>query len=684
MGIAGIQLTSDDFLPASARFHFRSACRIEPSSTDQGEVLSNLKKFLHIVYRFCLSCCLLGLSPHLKARDCPSGIIIRDSIPQKVPASSIKKNRKGIAKYINIITDRQQRDSLLVQLGKQNQPLQASDSAIFKNRENAFSVYGGKHIRYIYFNQLKVFGTQIEDTTQVSSKMIQFANRLHYNTRTWAIRQALFFREGDTVNAYKMVDNERYLRSLPFIQDARLYVINSGEAGDSIDIVVLTKDVYEYGGTIGTINNKQAAATVFNTNFLGAAQRLYMGFKWDEPYSPQWRTGVGYTKYNLAGTYTDVAMGYSVLNDRPTTDTGVYEKSTYITINRPLYSSWAKLTGGMTLSSNRSINIFNLPDTVYRNYQYSVVDFWGGYNFRNQFKGNGYNSEKPNIAVELRRFTMDFSKRPTQDTFRLNPNYNNHQYLLSKLVFFHQEFFKTNYFFGFGKTEDIPLGYNASASFGTDEWVGRKRTYTAVETQKFWLPGKNLISTSASFGTFWYNHRSEDAVLHITGDYYSNLFRLKNPKLREFIHADYIICFNPVLYKPVNINKENGILGYRYTYFNNFQRWNMSAQTNYYSPLNVYGFKFNFFIQIQASLLAKQTESIFDSPFYSGYTIGCQIRNENLSFNTLQITASYQPLADHSPQAANGPKSLFVQITSVTTFNFNIFALTEPSLVAFR
>ncbi|HZK63646.1 MAG TPA: hypothetical protein VFC34_05845, partial [Puia sp.] len=249
---------------------------------------------------------------------------------------------------------------------------------------------------------------------------------------------------------------------------------------------------------------------------------------------------------------------------------------------------------------------------------------------------------------------------------------------------FHQEFYKTNYFFGFGRTEDIPLGYNASASFGQDEWVGRKRTYTALEGQKYWLAGKNLISTGVGFGSFWYNHQSEDAVLHIQGDYYSNLFWLKEPKIREFLHADYLICFNPVLYKAININRENNLLGYRNTLFNNFQRLNLSAQTNYYSPLNVYGFKFNFYLQVQASLLAKDTEPIFRSPFYSSYTAGVQIRNENLSFNTLQISASYQPLVDHGPQASNGPRSLFVQITSVTTFNFNIFALQAPALIAFR
>ncbi len=613
----------------------------------------------------------------------PTESAMQDTIPKKEPKSSIKKTHNGISKYFDIITDRQQRDSLLAKLGRQHQPAPISDSLRLKTRENTFSPYRGKIIRTIYFNQLDVFGTQIEDTAEVRSKLVRFANRLHYNTRTWAIHEALFFKEGDTVNAYKLVDNERYLRSLPFLQDARLYVINSYQ-GDSIDIVVLTKDVYEYGGTVSNLSPTAAAATIFNTNLLGGAQRVFFGFQWTKLYSPEWRTGFGYTKYNLAGTYTDVSAGYSVLNDRPTTDTGVYERSSYLSINRPLYASWAKFSGGLTLSLNRSVNINNLPDTVYRNYQYSIVDVWAGYNFRNQFKGTGYNSNKPNLAVAARTSYMDFSKRPTEEAFILDPKYNNHRFMLGKFELFHQEFFKTNYFFGFGRTEDIPLGYNASTTMGVDKWMGYDRTYTAVEGQKFWLLGKNLVRANFQLGSYWFNHQSQDAVLHLSADYYSNLLWLRNPKIREFLHADYIECFNPVLYKPVNINRDNGILGYRNTLFNDFKRLNVSAQTNYYSPINVYGFKFNFFLLLQASLLTDRNESIFNSPFYSGFTMGCQIRNENLSFNTLQLSASYQPLVAHGPDAANGPRTFFFQISSVTSFNFSIFALQEPAEIQFR
>jgi hypothetical protein len=279
---------------------------------------------------------------------------------------------------------------------------------------------------------------------------------------------------------------------------------------------------------------------------------------------------------------------------------------------------------------------------------------------------------------------MDFTRAPQQEYLDTVPNYHSHNFILSQLVFYHQDFFKTNYFFGFGRTEDIPLGYTYAASLGYDWWMGLRRTYTAVQAQRYILPGKNLISTTLGFGGFWEEKQFQDVVIHFQTDYYSNIFRFKGQKLREFLHFDYINCLNHNLYQPVNINRENGIFGYRNTLYNGYQRVNISAQTNYYSPVSIYGFRFNFYLLLQASLLAGSKQSIFDSPFYQGYTIGCQIRNENLSFNTVQISASYLPNIGRGPQSANGPSGIFIFITSVTAFNFPIFALTQPTLIQYR
>ena len=386
---------------------------------------------MHIICRLAVVCCFLGFTSSLKAGNCTIIPLAKDTVPQNQPP----KKRSSITRYFNIITDQQQRDSLFSKISRTDTTAQPSDSAVWKSRENTFNVYGGKQIRYVYYNQLKVFGTTIEDTTVVSNKLVRFANMLHYDTRTWMIKQSLFFREGDTVNAYKLVDNERYLRRLPFILDARIYVINSYSDNDSIDIVVLTKDVFEYGTSITNFNNTQASATVFNNNLLGAGQKVAFGFSWDNALNPQWRTGASYTKYNVAGSFADISVGYTQLNDKPDADTGQYENATYIIVNRPLYSTWASFTGGLTLSVNKSVNIYSLPPTQYKNYSYNLVDMWAGYNFTNQYKKTGYNSMKPNIGIEFRSFNMNFAQRPYQPKLDSIPNFNSRDFILSQLVF---------------------------------------------------------------------------------------------------------------------------------------------------------------------------------------------------------------------------------------------------------
>jgi hypothetical protein len=603
-----------------------------------------------------------------------SVFIGQDTVPKK------NKPSHSFNRYFNVLTDSQQRDSLLVKLSRQNEAGPVPDSVLWKQRQNKFSPYKGRVIRNIYYNRLKVFGTQIEDTTvSTSMKLIHFANKLHLNTKEWMLRQSLFFGENDTVNAFKMVENERYLRNLPFMQDARLYIINTYQSLDSVDIMVVTKDLFEYGGAVSDLSLTSFAANVYNNNLFGAGQRVLLGLQWNSVYRPQWRTEISYNKYNLGGSFADISFGYSGLNDHGSIDTGVYEHSYFISVNRPLYSSWAKFTGGLSLAYNQSLNIYSFPDTVFRKYEYRIMDVWGGYNFRTQFKNNGIITDKPNLAIELRQYNLAFVNTPKQPIFSKNPNYNDHHFTLSKLVFFRQEFIKTNYFFGFGRTEDIPVGYNASVSAGLEDWVGIRRNYAAVEGQKFWLTRRqDLFNTSFGIGSFWQGGNSEDAVIHVETDYYSRLLSFKNERLREFFRGDYLTSPNPLLYKPVNINRENGILGYRNGSVNGFQRLNLSSQTIYYSHVSVYGFKFNFFTLLQASLLADKHENIFKGPLYSGLGGGLQIKNENLSFNTLQVSAMYLPVT------TPGIKTLYFEITTIADLRFSIFALQAPAFLSFR
>ena len=66
-----------------------------------------------------------------------------------------------------------------------------------------------------------------------------------------------------------------------------------------------------------------------------------------------------------------------------------------------------------------------------------------------------------------------------------------------------------------------------------------------------------------------------------------------------------------------------GIYGIRNTFLNGYERLNVRAQSNFYTPLKFYGFKFNFQASIQTSQLAYRNEDLFGNRLYAGFGLAC-------------------------------------------------------------
>src|SRR6478735_166700 len=104
---------------------------------------------------------------------------------------------------------------------------------------NPFLVYSGKSIRFIEIMSLG-FERNIYDTSRVKNTFsIVVANAFHKNTRDKIIVHNLFFREGNKLNPYLLADNERHLRDLAYIQDARILVTGVPGSTDSVDVIVI-------------------------------------------------------------------------------------------------------------------------------------------------------------------------------------------------------------------------------------------------------------------------------------------------------------------------------------------------------------------------------------------------------------------------------------------------------------
>ena len=116
--------------------------------------------------------------------------------------------------------------------------------------ENPFLKYKGKIIRSVESVRLG-FQYDIDDTSLIKNDLgVRLAKTFHKNSSKNVIDKNLFFKAGDRLSPYLLADNERYLRDLVYIKDARILVEFAVASTDSVDVVVITKDVFSIGGKV--------------------------------------------------------------------------------------------------------------------------------------------------------------------------------------------------------------------------------------------------------------------------------------------------------------------------------------------------------------------------------------------------------------------------------------------------
>ncbi len=207
------------------------------------------------------------------------------------------------------------------------------------NSEASFNKYSGYKIRNITIERLNVFGVNIKDPTSSNPKKIDnVLNKTHVNTSESIIKKNLIFSVGDTISPLTLSDNERILRQLPFINDARIIVVPVSE--NESDILILTKDVYSLGGSYSYKGLKEGSVSVFEKNLLGMGHEFGIDIPYDskEPNSPGF--GFHYRVDNIWKSFINLNGFYlNALGDR-----------TYgFSLNRKLVSSSTKYAGGISV-----------------------------------------------------------------------------------------------------------------------------------------------------------------------------------------------------------------------------------------------------------------------------------------------------------------------------------------------
>lgn len=497
-----------------------------------------------------------------------------------------------------------------------------------------FEGYANKIVRKIEIDFIGLDRSVYDTTRRMNKTLSRIANSLHTQTKENVIRNHLFVYKNKPLNPFLLADNERFLRSLDFILDARM-VVTPLEGTDSVDIVVITRDVFSLGGSLGG-SPTAPEFSLYDANLAGGGQRFQFSGKLDPGRDPRFGYSLQYQKSSLLGSLANLEMAYTELNNGVSLGSE-NEYAYYVRLHRPLVSPYSRLAGGFEVSNNWSRNIFNRPDSAFLNYKYQLVDTWAGYNL-------GINSELANrnrYFLAVRYFDNFFSQRPAQEVIREQVRYASSSGLLGELTFYRKNYFKTRYVVGFGRTEDIPIGVSVSVAMGYLTLLGKERPYGGVKIDYLRASKRgDFYEIKLESGGF-VQEKSEDVLLKAAASFYTRARNTGKSKLRTFIGGGYTVLFNKMTSQFLSVGNRqvfgfvgDSILGTHQVF--------AKTETTLYTPFSLAGFRFAPFIGLDAvqtnCLVCKERV-----PVIVGLNGGVRTRNENLIFGTMELRFTFIP-----------------------------------------
>jgi len=490
----------------------------------------------------------------------------------------------------------------------------------------SYKSFTGKRIRKITIHRLKVFGSNINNpVADGPSKIENLLNKTHFNTNENIIRKNLIFSEGDIISPLTLSDNERLLRQLPYIDDARIVVLPVSD--DEADVEVFTKDVYSIGGSYEYRGLKKGAISVFDKNIFGMGQEFGLDMPYNNtlPESPGF--GAHYLANNIAKSFIDLNVFFLH---------GLGEKTYGFDLSRKLVSSSTKYAGGISVRmmyTSEDLDTMQIPAPL----KYNLQDYWLSRSFL-------INKESVSRIIIGARYTNNnVFNHPLilPESFH---NLQKYKMFLASAALSIQKYAKTNLIYGYGRTEDIPYGALFKFTVGREFNEFKQRTYLGGEAS-FGRTSRPLgyFYTYGGLSTYINKQNTEQGLLTLGVNYFSNLMNIGRSRIRNFVYLHYTRGFGRYTNEYLKFINENGFSGFQNDSVTGTQRLSVSLESVLFSPVNLYGFRFAFFGFTDFSFLSGTTEKLGNGYALSSIGIGIRIRNDNLVFNTLQIRIGYFP-----------------------------------------
>jgi len=562
--------------------------------------------------------------------------------------------------------------------GKPN-PLIDSTSITINKIIKSVESQEGKRINSIHIEH-RHFGTfGFTDTTYNANFLINAANKLHNVTKENAIRKNLFFHENEYMNPLVIAYNEKWLRDLPYIQDARIVAFPLLGDSNSVDLYVITKDIFPFGASLQFKNTNayDASVTAENIKDQGNALAIYNNFDMNRKVKAGW--GINYTARNIMGSFMDINMGANSLENNYANNASS-ATSIYIKGNRPLLNPLSKWTGGFEWTMSRNNNEFpdKWSDSLYNSslrYKLNHFDSWIGYQLFN--KSWQFSNDNFRHFIQFRYLNNNFISRPDNYLLQIDKNYQNVIAYLMSYTVFKQKIIRTQYLYGFGRNEDLPTGKSLTITSGQYHRENTALPYLGAQIETYTLQKNEsfrhfIFSTGSSYS----ENQFLDFKLLASLEQISRLHYLESGyKYRSILNLSFAETLKNKFNDALLINSIYGIPQLTKERIKGGTRLSANWESIWYNSKSFYGFRQSPFAFANITYIRTVGDPIGSGDIYSAIGGGTRIRNENLIFGTVEIKGFYFPRTNLQLSPWN------ISITTNLKFKYNSNLISKPDFV---
>jgi len=549
---------------------------------------------------------------------------------------------------------------------------------VIANNIELLSKYIGKQINNIIIEQHN-FSTNI-NLPQLNKKdnFTIIANKLHKSSSDNTIRKNLFFKPNDLLNPTIIAYNEKWLRDLSFIQDARIIAIPVRYDTNKIDLFIITKDIFPLGGNLNLKNKNSFDASLSDENLFGTGNALKINHNFDNTRIPKPAFGYDLRLRNLFRSFINMNAG---INDytNSISDGSRSAMNKYISGELPFLHPLSSWTGGFELMEFKNTNAYpsKWSDSLFNsklNYHYDTKDFWLGYQLFFKTKLNKINRRH---IIQLRHLENSFQTRPINFLAQLDKNYRNINANFLSITVFNQNIIRTKYLYGFGRNEDLPIGQSLSLTLGNYYREINSISYAGVKYEKYALrPSGNYSHLNINIGSSYAEKKYQDfrflTSLEIIGKLkyfengspYRHLFNISIAQTLQNKYNEALLIYSN--YGIPQLNKEQIKGGTRIS-----GNW----ESVLYSAKTIYGFKSSPFVFANLTYIKAIDEVKKNGGVFAAVGTGTRIRNENLIFGTIEFKCFYLPRTDLQVSPWN-----FSFITNLK-YKYNSTIIQKPDFV---